>query len=74
LTGIRDADVMERREPIAETLADEVARYLAVVDAFRAHDSEPTWRPELVPSDGVRNKQQTGRTTGPRRSGTQRKA
>ena len=28
------------------TLIDEITRYLAVVDAFRAADSEPTWRPE----------------------------
>lgn len=30
----------------AESLADEIVRYLAVVDAFRAADCEPTWRPE----------------------------
>ena len=30
----------------AASLADEIARYLAVVDAFRAADCEPTWRPE----------------------------
>ena len=30
-----------------EALIDEVARYLAVVDAFRALDCEPNWRPEL---------------------------
>jgi hypothetical protein len=28
-------------------LAEEIARYLAVVDAFRAANCEPTWRPEL---------------------------
>ena len=27
-------------------LIDEIVRYLAVVDAFRAADCEPTWRPE----------------------------
>jgi len=29
-------------------LIDEIARYLAVVDLFRAADCEPTWRPELT--------------------------
>ena len=32
----------------AEALTDEIARYLAVVDALRAADCEPTWRPELT--------------------------
>lgn len=31
-------------------LADEVARYLAVVEAFREANCEPTWRPEPVPA------------------------
>ena len=35
----------------AETLIDEVTRYLAVVDVFRAAAGEPTWRPELVVAD-----------------------
>jgi hypothetical protein len=30
----------------AEQLFDEIARYLAVVDAFRKVDCEPTWRQE----------------------------
>ncbi len=30
-----------------ETLAEEIARYLAAVDAFRAAECEPTWRAEL---------------------------
>lgn len=30
----------------AEALADEIVRYLAVVDAFRDANCEPTWRPE----------------------------
>ena len=30
----------------AEQLIDEVVRYLAAVDAFRAANCEPTWRPE----------------------------
>ena len=29
-----------------EALIEEITRYLAVVDAFRAADAEPTWRPE----------------------------
>ena len=30
----------------AEKLIDEINRYLAAVDAFRAANCEPTWRPE----------------------------
>lgn len=30
-----------------EALIDEIARYLAVVDTFRAANCEPVWRPEL---------------------------
>jgi hypothetical protein len=30
----------------AERLADEVTRYLAAVDAFRAANCEPSWRAE----------------------------
>lgn len=29
-----------------EALADEIARYLATVDVFRAENCAPTWRPE----------------------------
>ena len=32
----------------ATALIDEIARYLAVVDLFRAVGCEPTWRPELT--------------------------
>lgn len=32
-----------------EALDEEIARYLAAVDAFRAADCEPTWRAELLP-------------------------
>ncbi len=32
----------------SEALVVEIARYLAAVDAFRAADCEPSWRPELV--------------------------
>jgi hypothetical protein len=30
-------------------LMEEVDRYLAAVDLFRAEHCEPTWRPEVVP-------------------------
>jgi len=30
-----------------EGLIDEITRYLAAVDVFRAEGREPTWRPEL---------------------------
>ena len=29
-----------------EELVDEIGRYLAAVDLFRAQDCEPTWQPE----------------------------
>ena len=32
------------------TLADEVLRYLAAVDVFRAEGCEPVWRPEREPA------------------------
>jgi hypothetical protein len=31
-----------------EKLFDEITRYLAVVDAFRKVDCEPTWRREIL--------------------------
>jgi hypothetical protein len=40
-----------------DTLLAEIARHLAVVDAFRAAGSEPSWRPEIRPSAlGARGK------------------
>lgn len=33
-----------------ETLVEEIAHYLATVDAFRTEQCEPTWRPELWPT------------------------
>jgi hypothetical protein len=33
-----------------ETLVEEIAHYLATVDAFRAEQCEPTWQPELWPT------------------------
>ncbi len=32
----------------SEALVVEIARYLAAVEAFRAADCEPSWRPEPV--------------------------
>jgi len=38
---------MRSPEPIdGKALMEEVGRYLAVVELFRAMDSEPSWRPE----------------------------
>jgi len=34
----------------AESLVEEIARYLGAIDAYRAAGCEPTWRREL-PSD-----------------------
>ena len=31
-----------------EDLVDEIGRYLAAVDVFRAEGREPIWRPEIV--------------------------
>jgi len=31
-----------------EELVDEITRYLAAVDVFRAEGREPIWRPEIV--------------------------
>ena len=41
---------MQQRFSNSEDLIDEITRYLAAVDLFRAERCEPTWRPELVPS------------------------
>ena len=42
---------MNDKNPIdSETLVVEIARYLAVVEAFRAANCEPIWRPELESS------------------------
>jgi hypothetical protein len=37
---------MNAKHDITETLIDEIARYLAAVDLFRAEACEPTWLPE----------------------------
>jgi hypothetical protein len=47
LSSACDPAVMTTRVD-TEKLFDEIARYLAVVDAFRKVDCEPTWRQETV--------------------------
>ena len=37
---------MNATHEITEALIDEIVRYLAAVDAFRAEACEPTWLPE----------------------------
>jgi len=54
--------------PDFEALIREALRYLAVVDGFRAENSEPTWRPELPPRETGRRRPR--RKSGGRRSGT----
>jgi hypothetical protein len=53
--NLRDADdhdAMGRLATIdAQLLIQEVERYLAVVEAFRAEECEPTWRREPIPRD-----------------------
>jgi hypothetical protein len=45
LSGVVDAaDMLEPSN--ADKLTEEVGRYLAAVDLFRAENCEPTWRPE----------------------------
>jgi hypothetical protein len=39
----------------SEALIREITRYLAAVDAFRSEQCEPSWRPELVPSEAFVN-------------------
>jgi hypothetical protein len=49
LSAVKDAAWMNDMLDIsAEDLVDEITRYLAAVDAFRAEGREPTWRPENV--------------------------
>jgi hypothetical protein len=53
--NLRDADnhdAMGRLATIdAKLLIQEVERYLAAVEVFRAEGREPSWRRELVPGD-----------------------
>jgi hypothetical protein len=52
LRGADDHDAMGRRARIdATVLIQEVERYLAVVEVFRAEECEPTWRREPIPGD-----------------------
>ena len=49
LRAVGEARRMESRQLIdAKALIDEIARYLAAVDLFRALGSEPTWLPEAT--------------------------
>lgn len=55
-----------------EALADEVVRYLDTIAVYRALGCEPTWRPELVPSDplpgiGRRERSFSPQSSDPRR-------
>ena len=50
LRAVGDAPHMEPRQILdTKALIDEIARYLAAVDLFRALGSEPTWLPETSP-------------------------
>jgi hypothetical protein len=54
LRGADDHDAMGRLATIdAKLLIQEVERYLAAVEVFRAEECEPTWRRELVPGDAL---------------------
>jgi hypothetical protein len=50
--SLREARQARRMEPgqriDTKALIDEIARYLAAVDLFRALGSEPTWLPEAT--------------------------
>lgn len=41
------AAMLEQTETDMRKLVEEIDRYLAAVDIFRAADCEPTWRPEI---------------------------
>jgi hypothetical protein len=41
---------MKSEDPGPPSLMDEITRYLAAVDAFRAAGYEPTWRAETAPA------------------------
>jgi hypothetical protein len=50
--GADDHDAMGRLASIdAKVLIQEVERYLAAVEVFRAEECEPTWRREPIPRD-----------------------
>jgi hypothetical protein len=47
LSGVEHGGAMNERPDIDfDALLEEIARYLAAVDAFRAASCEPTWLPE----------------------------
>ena len=49
-----DARPVEGLDPsVGGTLAEEAARYLAVVDIFRREGCEPRWRAESEPENAV---------------------
>jgi hypothetical protein len=54
---------MNAEHDSTEALFDEIARYLAAVDAFRAEACEPTWLPEPVFSRVDPNMARAGRDT-----------
>jgi hypothetical protein len=53
---------------ISGTLAEEAARYLAVIDFFRREGCEPRWRPESESGSAVRT------TPAPQKSTRRRQA
>jgi hypothetical protein len=55
LSSLWDIHVVNEQLDIdTEAFADEIGRYLAAVDLFRAVDCEPTWRPEWNRPDAAR--------------------
>ena len=56
----------------SHALMREIARYLAVVEAFRAERCGPTWLREPAPGGAAGARRSPSRTTGKRTSGTQR--
>jgi hypothetical protein len=54
-------------------LMDEVHRYLAAVEAFRAQGSEPHWRAELAPAPRASGNRARSRARKPRGSSKPRK-
>jgi hypothetical protein len=56
----------------AEALIREATRYLAAVDAFRAERCEPTWRPDVIPCDVLRDTSRVSPRSGPQPQRTRR--
>jgi hypothetical protein len=62
LSGLDHRGAMNERLAIdLDALLDEIARYLAAVDAFRAAACEPTWLPEPVASTSARTSRPVSR-------------